>query len=254
VYIIFCFVCIFWVFDCRGSLSDSINPSGDSFLSQHNSSGALSVTGCSNAHDCAGLEVGQRFDNADHFKDCLRSIAIRKNFNFTFIKNDKLRVTVRCAAPECTWRVYASKEGVHDTFRLRTMQATHVCGGGIGTNAHPKASMKWVSERVIHKLKESPLYRAVDIQKDILREHGVRLPYKRAWMGKEVASSVIHGSEVSSYDLLLWYVDKLSETNPGSVVSIENEGERFKRAFFLLLGVGFHEVRLQMSEAITMWR
>ncbi|XP_039131806.1 uncharacterized protein LOC120268481 [Dioscorea cayenensis subsp. rotundata] len=84
------------------------------------------------------------------------------------------------------------------------MQATHICGGGIGTTAHPKASKKWICESVIYKLKETPLYRAVDIQKDILRDHDVRLPYKRAWMGKEVARSVIHGSVVSSYDLLLW--------------------------------------------------
>jgi len=233
----------FWVFASRGSLSDSVNPSGDSFLSQYHSSGALSVTGCSNAHDSPTLQVGQRFDNADHFKDCLRSIAIKKNFDFTFIKNDKMRVTVKCAAPECQWRVHASKEGIHDTFRLKTMQATHICGGGIATTAHLKASKRWVSERVMHKLKESPLYRAVDIQKDILREHGVRLPYKRAWMGKEVASSVIHGTEVSSYDLLLWYAQKVSETNHGSFVSIENEGERFKRAFFSFGGclLGFKQ-------------
>ncbi|XP_039141173.1 uncharacterized protein LOC120278445 [Dioscorea cayenensis subsp. rotundata] len=67
------------------------------------------------------------------------------------------------------------------------MQATHICGGGIGVTAHPKASKKWVSERVMQKLKEIPLYKVVDIQKDILRDHGVCLPYKRAWMGKEVA-------------------------------------------------------------------
>ena len=75
--------------------------------------------------------------------------------------------------------------------------------GGIGTTVHPKASKKWVGNRIMQRLKEQPLYRAIDIQKDILREHGVRLPYKRAWMGKEVARSAIHGSEVSSYDLLL---------------------------------------------------
>jgi len=152
-------------------------------------------------------------------------------------------VTVRCAAPECQWRVHASKEGIHGTFRLKTMQATHICGGGIGTTTHPKASKKWVSERIIHKLKESPLYRAVDIQKDILRDHGVHLPYKCAWMGKEVASSVIHGSKVSSYDLLLWYADKVSEINPGSIVTIENAGELFKRAFFSFGGclLGFKQ-------------
>ncbi|XP_039135769.1 uncharacterized protein LOC120273201 [Dioscorea cayenensis subsp. rotundata] len=125
------------------------------------------------------------------------------------------------------------------------MQATHICDGGIGTTAHPEASKKWVSERVIQKLKETPLYRAVDIQKDILRIHGVCLPCKHAWMGKEVARLVIYGSEVSSYDLLLWYADKVFATNSSSVVAIENDGERFKRGFFFSFGaclLGFKHV------------
>ncbi|XP_039146825.1 uncharacterized protein LOC120284076 [Dioscorea cayenensis subsp. rotundata] len=64
------------------------------------------------------------------------------------------------------------------------------------------------------------------------RDHGVRLPYKRVWMGKEIARAAIHSKEVSSYDLLLWYADKVAEMNPGSFVIIENDGDRFKRAFF----------------------
>ncbi|XP_039123296.1 uncharacterized protein LOC120259902 [Dioscorea cayenensis subsp. rotundata] len=126
-------------------------------------------------------------------------------------------------AEECQWRVHASKEGIHDVFRLKTMQATHICGGGIGTTSHPKARKKWVSEHVKHKLKETLLYRAVDLQKDILHDHSVRLPYKRAWMGKKVVRSVIYGCEVSSYDLLLWYAYKVFETNPGSIVTIDKD-------------------------------
>ena len=89
-------------------------------------------------------------------------------------------------------------------FRVKTLQSRHVCGRGIGTSSHPKASKKWVTGHMIQKLKERPLYKAINIQKDILREHGVQLPYKQAWMRKEVARAVIHGNEVASYDLLLW--------------------------------------------------
>lgn len=46
-------------------------------------------------------------------------------------------------------------------------------------------------------------------------------------MGKVVGWVIIHGSEVSSYDLPLWYVDKVTETNLGSVVIVENHKERF---------------------------
>lgn len=115
--------------------------------------------------------------------------------------------------------MHASKEENVDTFWVKTIQPTHNWGDGIGTTVHPKANKKWVFHRVIQKLKELPLYRVVDIQKDILWEYGVRLPYLRAWMGKEVARVAIHSSEVIRYDLLLWYIDKVAETNPGSVVA-----------------------------------
>ncbi|XP_039130959.1 uncharacterized protein LOC120267387 [Dioscorea cayenensis subsp. rotundata] len=57
----------------------------------------------------------------------------------------------------------------------------------------------------MRKLRDYPLYRDVDIQLDILRNHGVRLPYKQAWMGEEVANGILHGSDVASYDLSIWY-------------------------------------------------
>ncbi|XP_039118745.1 uncharacterized protein LOC120254772 [Dioscorea cayenensis subsp. rotundata] len=176
--------------------------------------------------------VGQPFKNAQEFKDSLCDLAINCNFNFRFIENDKDRVTVTCAAELCQWRVHASRDSNLPTFRIKTTQNSHTCGGGIGTTSHPRASKKWVSRQVMRKLRDRPLYRAVDIQRDILCDHGVRLPYKQAWMGKEVAKGILHGSDVASYDLLIWYASKVSETNPGSIVIIEKDGERFKRGFF----------------------
>ena len=66
----------------------------------------------------------------------------------------------------------------------------------------------------------------------MLREHGVHIPYKQVWLGKEHTRVVLDGSDISSYDCLLWYVDKVAETNPGSVAIVERDGDRFKRAFF----------------------
>lgn len=89
--------------------------------------------------------------------------------------------------------------------------------------SHPKASKKWISVRT-QKLKDRPLYRAIDIRKDILKEHGVRLPYKQAWMGKEVMRVVIHGNKIASYGLLLWHADKIAEMNPSSILKVVNDG------------------------------
>ncbi|XP_039137426.1 uncharacterized protein LOC120274955 [Dioscorea cayenensis subsp. rotundata] len=161
--------------DASGSMDDNsglLIPSKydavvKTYLSQHPPAGALSIVQSSQSLDRVTVKVGQRFDNVVQFKDCLRSNAIRQNFDFTFIKNDKLRVTIKCAAPNCQWRVHASKEGNVGTLKVKTMQATHNYGGGIGTT-----------------------------------DHGVRLPYKHAWMGKEIARAAIHAKELGCRPLL----------------------------------------------------
>ena len=117
-----------------------MNADMETFLSQHRPTGTLSITSCSQTSDGLTLQVGQRFDGVDKFKDALRSHAIRNNFDFTFIKNDRLRSTVRCASPDCQWRVHASKEKNDETFRVKTMQATHTCGGGGHRNDSPPES------------------------------------------------------------------------------------------------------------------
>ncbi|XP_039140498.1 uncharacterized protein LOC120277712 [Dioscorea cayenensis subsp. rotundata] len=106
------------------------------------------------------MEVGDQLSDSEHFKDALRNSAIKRDFNFTFIKNDEQRVTIKCAAEGCEWRAHVSMEG------------------------------------------------------------------------KEVAKEVLHGSEVASYDLLMWYAKKVLMTNPGRVAIVENDGPRFKSAFF----------------------
>ncbi|XP_039141186.1 uncharacterized protein LOC120278458 [Dioscorea cayenensis subsp. rotundata] len=194
--------------------------------------GVLFIRPSSEDQEIVSMEVGDQFSDSEHFKDALRNFAIKRNFIFTFIKNDKQRVTVKCAAEGCEWRAHASMEGNHQTFRIKTMYPTHTCGGCIGKSLHPKASKKWVSARVIHKLNDRPLYRAIDIQHDMLRDQGVYLSYKQAWLGKEVTKEVLHGSKVASYDLLMWYAKKVLVTNPGSVAIVENDSPGFKRAFF----------------------
>ncbi|XP_039135771.1 uncharacterized protein LOC120273203 [Dioscorea cayenensis subsp. rotundata] len=133
--------------------------------------GPLTISNPTRDSEAEFTMIGHRFENAKDFKDALCDLAVKRNFNFRFIKNDKDRVTVTCADEDCQWRVHASRDRNLPTFRIKTAQHEHTC---------------------------------VDIQRDILRDHGVRLPYKQAWMGKELAKGILHGSDIASYDLLVW--------------------------------------------------
>ncbi|XP_039114636.1 uncharacterized protein LOC120249979 [Dioscorea cayenensis subsp. rotundata] len=73
-------------------------------------SGVLAIRPSSENHEIVSMEVSDQFPDSEHFKDALRNFAIKRNFNFTFIKNDKQRVNVKCAVEGCEWRVHASME------------------------------------------------------------------------------------------------------------------------------------------------
>lgn len=53
---------------------------------------------CSQPYDRSTLKLGQHFQSVEYFKDTLRNIVIRQNFDFIFIINNKLWVIVRCTA------------------------------------------------------------------------------------------------------------------------------------------------------------
>ncbi|XP_039138740.1 uncharacterized protein LOC120276066 [Dioscorea cayenensis subsp. rotundata] len=100
--------------------------------------GVLAIRLSSEDHEIVSMEVCDQFSDSEHFKDALRNFAIKHNFNFTFIKNDKQRVTVKCAAEGCEWRVHASMEACVIGFKtgcrpLLYLDGTHLLGKYGGT-------------------------------------------------------------------------------------------------------------------------
>lgn len=55
--------------------------------------------------------MGEHNENVENFKEILYDFAIKRNFNFSFIKKDKHKVTVICVVVSYQWHVHASREG-----------------------------------------------------------------------------------------------------------------------------------------------
>lgn len=64
--------------------------------------------------------IHQCNESARHFKDALGNFAIKGNFNFHLIKNDKERVMVICAVDGCQWHVHVLQEGNLTMFKIKT--------------------------------------------------------------------------------------------------------------------------------------
>ncbi|KAK3184792.1 hypothetical protein Dsin_032078 [Dipteronia sinensis] len=68
------------------------------------------------------LEVGQLFNNLQHFRQVLRDFMVQEGFKLKRIKNDKERYTAECAYEGCSWRIHSSPVNDKTTFMIKTMK------------------------------------------------------------------------------------------------------------------------------------
>ncbi|XP_058102738.1 uncharacterized protein LOC131246534 isoform X2 [Magnolia sinica] len=185
------------------------------------------------------VDVGQEFSNVHDFRDALRRFAIAKGFIFTYVNNDSKRVTAKCKAEGCPWRVHASRLSTMQKFKIKTINNVHTCGGGVGKDGHPHATRRWVASIIKDKVRDMPQYKPRDIANDIYREYGVSLRYHQARRGKEMAQEQLQGSRAEAYNQLPWLCERIRETNPGSLVTLTTtDDSRFHRLF-----ISFHASR-----------
>ncbi|MQL92860.1 hypothetical protein Taro_025498 [Colocasia esculenta] len=163
----------------------------------------------------------------------LTNYAIARGFNWKYLKNDSIRLTVRCYVVVCPWRLHASVVREGPEFAIKSLNNIHSCGCDIMSNGHPRTSKKWIANAVKGKLVDKPTYRASEMMRYIRRDYSISIPYHQAWWGKEVAVSSLYSDFRTSYHMLNWYSERAVQPNSGSLLSLEvdPETQRFKRFF-----------------------
>ncbi|CAA0816564.1 Unknown protein [Striga hermonthica] len=176
--------------------------------------------------------VGQRFNSVHEFREALRKYAIAHRFAFKYKKNDSHRVTVRCKADGCPWRVHASRLSTTPLICIKKMNPAHTCEGSALATGY-QATRSWVASIIKEKLKVFPNYKPKDIVNDIKQEYGVQLNYFQAWRGKEIAKEQLQGSYKEAYSQLPFFCEKIMETNPGSLATFTTKGDSSFHRFFV---------------------
>lgn len=181
------------------------------------------------------IGIGQRFSSVHEFRESLRKYAIAHHFAFRYQKNDSHRVTVKCKAEGCPWRIHASRLSTTQLICIKKMNPTHTCEGAVATTGH-QATRSWVASIIKEKLKVFPNYKPKDIVCDVKQEYGIQLNYFQAWRGKEIAKEQLQGSYKDAYSQLPFFCEKIMEANPGSLATYTTKED----SSFLRLFVSFH--------------
>lgn len=95
------------------SFSESISFNRGTFPTEQHIIGVLAIYISSDHSESVLIEVDEWFRDSEQFKDTLRNYAIKRNFNFTFAKNNRQRVIVQCGAKDYIWRVHTLKKDNH---------------------------------------------------------------------------------------------------------------------------------------------
>ncbi|CAN6230675.1 unnamed protein product [Urochloa humidicola] len=219
----------------KSSISDSGTPANSALI-------ATTPDGSKRQKICASWEnaitgVGQVFEGPKEFRDALHKYAIAHRFHYRFVKNDSSRVTAECTDEGCTWRMHASKSHAKE-FAIKKLSGTHTCESET-IKSHRLASQKWVASVIKEKIRDSPNYRPRDIANDLQREYGLSLNYSQAWRGKAIAQKELYSSHEEACNQLPWFCQRIIETNPGSVATLEAlEDSKFR--FFVAFHASLH--------------
>ncbi|XP_039040325.1 uncharacterized protein LOC120178581, partial [Hibiscus syriacus] len=179
--------------------------------------------------------VDQRFNSFNEFREAVHKYSVAHGFAYRYKKNNHHRVTVKCKAQGCPWRIFASRLSTTQLICIKKMNTTHTCEGAAVKAGH-RATRGWVGSIIKEKLKASPNWKPKNIANDIKREYGIQLNYSQAWRAIEIAKEQLRGSFKEAYSLLPYFCEKIKDTNPGSIVSfVTKDDSSFHRLF-----VSFH--------------
>ncbi|XP_008808995.2 uncharacterized protein LOC103720843 isoform X2 [Phoenix dactylifera] len=190
--------------------------------------------------DCVITEVGQEFDNVKAFRDELCKYAFVKGFAYKYIKNDNVRVTVKCTVETCPWRIHASGSARKQKFIIKKFNNVHTCGAGSGDDGHQRATRHWLARIVKEKLLDNPQSKPRDIARDIYRDYGINLNYTQAWHAKEAAQKELHFLHEEVCNQLPRLCKKIMEANPGSITTLAASVDSKVRRVFVSLHASLH--------------
>lgn len=181
------------------------------------------------------IGVGQEFDNVKDFRDKLSDHAIAKGFTYRFIKNETTRLTVKCSAENCPWRLHGSQLPRRKKFMIKRYNNVHTCGGGIVRDGQMRVTKKMLVNIIKDKLRNTPECKPKEIADDIYRDYGVSVNYFKIWRAKTDAEKELFNTHVEACNQLPWFCERILESNTGSVVTLATSADSKFRVF-----VSFH--------------
>ncbi|KAG5561539.1 hypothetical protein RHGRI_004547 [Rhododendron griersonianum] len=148
------------------------------------------------------LKEGLLFANVDKFREALKEYTIQKGCKIVRVKNEKSRVTCRCAALGCNWRIHASPLPDDITYKIRKYEGEHTC---LTSTIISEANSTWICKKMIGCLRTNPKMTLDAMQVEIQHKYGVEASLTQLYRARRKALDEIEGNHAMAYKLLPTY-------------------------------------------------
>ncbi|KAF9612982.1 hypothetical protein IFM89_004785 [Coptis chinensis] len=163
------------------------------------------------------LEPRMSWATVEVCRDFFKTMAVKHKFSSKQVRNDRLRIELKCKVPDCDWAIIASvtKKDNH-TFILRSYNDEHTCQAD-EKNLNTHARAPWVAKALLERMRDHPDYRRKDIMKEMFSQFGINISYWTAWNARMQMLEAIHGNYENGYKLVPEMCRQIMRRNLGSI-------------------------------------
>ncbi|KAK3227190.1 hypothetical protein Dsin_007052 [Dipteronia sinensis] len=164
------------------------------------------------------LQQGQLFNDVNHFRQILRDFTIQEGFALNRVKNESHRVTVKCKAEGCTWRVHASPTADGLTYKIKSYNGEHTCRK---LTKNEEANATWIANRYGSLIRSNPDMKISLLETNLRHKYGLVVSTWKLYRAKQKAFESAGEDHKASFKKLYNYGNIVRITNSGSIALVK---------------------------------
>lgn len=212
-------------------------------------------------------QVGERFESAQEFKDCMTYYALANGFSIWYSKSSQSEVIAQCGqrppkleddskgkrrkakrypnvvigeGPKCPFRCFARTMRREASFQIISLVDEHTCVRNFRFGS--LINYKWIGRQLGGEIRLNPNIKLVDIAGLVMKKYKCTVSSNQCRMAKAYALTEYEKSLEEHYGMLRSYADELLSSNPGSTVKLgvtvnPDEKVYFDRYYICLKGL-----------------
>ncbi|XP_019095110.1 PREDICTED: uncharacterized protein LOC104757102 [Camelina sativa] len=198
----------------KGFYSEHLVPALDlipiSMVSSHSTRGADDIY------------VNRYFKNKEELMLKMRKWALEWKFEFRSLWSNKTRVILGCVHDKCSWKMRATRVLSSEFFVVKKYCHEHSCDTTHRNANHRQATAKLLGSFYCNNYGEKKVgLKPKQIMELVRKDHGVYIPYKKAWRAKEEGQNFVRNTAEDSHLSLAKWLYMAREKNPGTVSYLE---------------------------------